>query len=573
MPAASTATTTPAPGRPSSGRPHDYEDGRRRSSIPSLDARGGDEEEARKDKGNGDNRPASWSSLPKRNQLIILTIARLSEPLAQTSLQAYMFYQLKSFDPSLQDSTISAQTGILQAAFTGAQFVTAVIWGRLADAESIGRKRVLLIGLLGAGISTLGFGFSKSFAMAAFFRTLGGALNSNAGVMRTMISEIVVEKKYQSRAFLILPMCFNVGVIIGPIMGGLLADPISNYPSIFGPGSWLGGADGVSWMVKWPFALPNLATAGFILCSAIAISLGLEETHEIARSQKDLGLRIGKAISRYLGFSRYSDYQALDGLADPDTPDAFDMGPNGRPVSSQRLLNNGNAPSRQRKRLPFRQIWTRNVLLTLVTHIFLNFHTSAFTALCFVFLPTPRAPASQSSFFQFGGGLGMSSSKVGLATAIIGLIGLPIQIFIYPRVQWRLGTLRSFRIFLPFSPLAYLLAPFLVLLPDHPYIVWPALSAVIFLQVVSRTFSLPATVILVNNSVPDRSVLGTLHGVAQSASSASRTLGPLIAGWGLGLGLKHNIVGAIWWALAIEAFLGWLVTWTIFEGAGIEKPS
>ena len=106
-----------------------------------------------------------------------------------------MFYQLKSFDPSLPDSTISAQTGILQAAFTGAQFVTAVIWGRLADAESIGRKRVLLIGLLGAGISTLGFGFSKSFAMAAFFRTLGGALNSNAGVMRTMISEIVVEKK------------------------------------------------------------------------------------------------------------------------------------------------------------------------------------------------------------------------------------------------------------------------------------------------------------------------------------------------------------------------------------------
>lgn len=60
-------------------------------------------------------------------------------------------------------------------------------------------------------------------------------------------------------------------------MGGILADPISNYPSTFGPGSWLGGADGVSWMVKWPFALPNLVTAGFILCSAIAISLGLEE--------------------------------------------------------------------------------------------------------------------------------------------------------------------------------------------------------------------------------------------------------------------------------------------------------
>ncbi|KAK2827834.1 hypothetical protein FQN49_007298, partial [Arthroderma sp. PD_2] len=290
-------------------------------------------------------------------------------------------------------------------------------------------------------------------------------------------------------------------------------------------------------------------------------------THEVARSRTDLGIRIGKSISRYLGFSRHSGYQALDGLPDPDIPDSFDMGSNGRPASAQgRVIG----PQR-RKRLPFRQIWTRNVLLTLVVHIFLNFHTSAFNALCFVFLPTPRAPGSYNGLLHFGGGLGMSSSKVGLATAIIGLIGLPIQIFIYPRVQLRLGTLRSFRFFLPLSSVAYILAPFLVLIPNYPYLVWPALSAVIFLQVVSRTFSMPATVILVNNSVPDQSVLGTLHGVAQSACSAARTLGPLIAGWGQGLGLKHNFVGAIWWSLAIEAFLGWLVTWTIVEGTGLEK--
>ncbi len=31
-----------------------------------------------------------------------------------------------------------------------------------------------------------------------------------------MIAEITVEKKYQSRAFLILPMSFNVAGILGP---------------------------------------------------------------------------------------------------------------------------------------------------------------------------------------------------------------------------------------------------------------------------------------------------------------------------------------------------------------------
>ena len=155
--------------------------------------------------------PVTWRDLPNKSQLAILTLARLSEPLTQTSLQAYMFYQLKSFDPSLPTSTISAQAGMLQGSFTAAQFVTAIMWGRMADSEWGGRKRVLLIGLAGTGVSCVGFGFSRTFWQAMVCRTLGGALNGNVGVMRTMISEIIKEKRFQSRAFLLLPMCFNIG--------------------------------------------------------------------------------------------------------------------------------------------------------------------------------------------------------------------------------------------------------------------------------------------------------------------------------------------------------------------------
>lgn len=137
-----------------------------------------------------------WMDLPRKSQLAMLTLARLSEPLTQTSLTAYMFYQLKSFDPSLPDSTIAAQGGMLQASFPAAQFLTAVLWGRAADTDWIGRKRVLLIGLFGTCFACLGFGFSKSFAQAMVFRVVGGAVNGNIGVMRTMISEIIEEKKY-----------------------------------------------------------------------------------------------------------------------------------------------------------------------------------------------------------------------------------------------------------------------------------------------------------------------------------------------------------------------------------------
>ena len=139
--------------------------------------------------------PVAWRDLPNKRQLFILTMTRLAEPITQTSLQAYMFYQLKSFDPSLPDATIAAQAGMLQGCFTGAQCVTAMMWGRIADAERGGRKRVLLVGLAGTCISAVGFGFSRSFLQAAIFRALGGILNGNVGVIRTMVSEVIKEKK------------------------------------------------------------------------------------------------------------------------------------------------------------------------------------------------------------------------------------------------------------------------------------------------------------------------------------------------------------------------------------------
>lgn len=297
-----------------------------------------------------------------------------------------------------------------------------------------------------------------------------------------------------------------------------------------------------------------------------------QKTHEITKRRRDWGRDLWRVIVKYLSFYRSphkgympvgSDWQNID------------SGPSIDLENSGTSRSVPPSPGRHgfHKRPAFRKIWTRNVLLTLVTHFLLEFHTSAFNALCFTFLPAPRNSEENShrdGLLHFGGGLGLSSSRVGLATAIIGIVGLPLQIFVYPRLQSRMGTLKSYRAFLPFSPLAYVLMPFVVLVPNRVWLVWPTLTAILALQVISRTFSLPAAIILVNNSVPDRSVLGTVHGVAQSVVSAARTLGPFIGGWGLGLGLQNNVIGAVWWALAAEAFIGWCLLWTIKEGSGYD---
>lgn len=210
----------------------------------------------------------AWRDLPRKQQLLVIALTRLSEPLVQTSLQSYMFYQLKWFDPSLPDSVISSQAGILHASFTAAQFLTAMMWGRIADSSRFGRKTVVLIGLTGTMISCLGFGLSTSFWQALMFRSLGGITNGNVGVLRTMILEIVREKKYQQRAFVLLPMTFNIGIIIGPILGGILADPAKSYPNVLG---------NVEFFLRYPYALPNLVSAFFLFSAGLSAWLCLEE--------------------------------------------------------------------------------------------------------------------------------------------------------------------------------------------------------------------------------------------------------------------------------------------------------
>lgn len=69
----------------------------------------------------------------------------------------------------------------------------------------------------------------------------------------------------------------RTGTIIGPILGGVLANPVENYPEIFGENSIFGGEHGVWWMRRWPYMLPNLVNAVFSFTTATAVFLGLEE--------------------------------------------------------------------------------------------------------------------------------------------------------------------------------------------------------------------------------------------------------------------------------------------------------
>lgn len=162
--------------------------------------------------------------------------------------------------------------------------------------------------------------------------------------------------------------------------------------------------------------------------------------------------------------------------------------------------------------------------------------------------------------------------------AIVGSIGITLQLFLYPYVNQRLGTVRSWRIFLYCFPIVYTVVPFLSLIPSTApppsqktgLPIWIALTSVLFVQVVGRTFASPATTILINNCSPHPTVLGTIHGIGQTASSAAKTVGPALGGWLYGVGLRNGVVGLMFWILACEATFSIVASNWVREGDGHE---
>lgn len=94
--------------------------------------------------------------------------------------------------------------GLIESLFALATFTTVLAWGTFSD--RFGRKRALLLGLAGASLSVVGFGFSStSLVTMIVFRSLGGLLCGNVAVIKSMLGELTDESN-QARAFSSLPI-------------------------------------------------------------------------------------------------------------------------------------------------------------------------------------------------------------------------------------------------------------------------------------------------------------------------------------------------------------------------------
>lgn len=168
------------------------------------------------------------STLGPRKNVLILGFTLLVVMLGYGMIQPIIPFLITKLGASGRD------LGILASVYAAMQLVCAPFWGTLSD--RIGRKPVLLVGVLGYAIAMFIFGLSTRFWMLFVARTFSGVLSS--ATMPTAMAYLSdnLPEKQRSAAMGQLGAAVGLGVVLGPLLGGLLSTGSLSLPFFVGSG-------------------------------------------------------------------------------------------------------------------------------------------------------------------------------------------------------------------------------------------------------------------------------------------------------------------------------------------------
>ncbi|TGO75761.1 hypothetical protein BELL_0194g00110 [Botrytis elliptica] len=236
---------------------------------------------------NGDEDDDDDTPLPL-GQILGLCYIRLVEPVAFFSVFAFLNQMLWEIG-DIGKGDVGFYSGLIESLFSVTEMILMVHWGRASD--KFGRKPIMIISLLGISFATGIFGFGRSIGQLIIFRCIAGLFAGTIVTIRTMISENST-KKTQARAFSYFSVAGNLGILVGPLIGGAMSEPAKQYPSLFG---------GVKFFEEFPFALPTICTGLFALSSTLVATFYIKETLGKKRYQK-VGARDGMTMRELLKF-------------------------------------------------------------------------------------------------------------------------------------------------------------------------------------------------------------------------------------------------------------------------------
>ena len=187
-----------------------------------------------------------------------------------------------------------SELGLLTATAAFTELIFGPLWGSISDRR--GRKPILMLGLLGYGLSSLLFGFATRLWMLFVFRALSGVLS--AAALSTAMAYIGDSTSDEDRGggMGILGAAMGLGLILGPGFGG-----------------WLGNIS---------LATPFFAAAALSLLTMILVFFLLPESLSPAARQQAGGKvrtvqfgELWRALSSPIGILLFMVFLASFGLA------------------------------------------------------------------------------------------------------------------------------------------------------------------------------------------------------------------------------------------------------------------
>ncbi|KAH9167299.1 MFS general substrate transporter [Lactarius sanguifluus] len=410
-------------------------------------------------------------------QILVLISVRLADSIAFNSITPYinqMFGELPIVGGD--GRKVGYYTGITMSAYFAAEAATVLQWNRLSD--RVGRKPILLLGLLGTTVSITMFGLSRSFWKLALCRFLSGALNGNIGVLKSVLTELTDDSNI-ARGFSLLPLVAVTSHVIGPFIGGVFSRPQDRWPDSFSHPFWS----------EYPYFLPCLVVAIISSTQFAITAIFFEEVGPLPLRQYD------------------------DALIRPQDGES-------QALTDQPQERSGSRDAEQPR--PLRALLTRPVLTSVANYASLALLDIAALALMPLVWSTPIAL----------GGLGLTPASIGLWLSVYGCASALFQLAFFPRLVARFvpgrvvvastATFAAFYILFPFeNALARRGA-------EVTAVVWPLIA----LQLLSRSITdmgFGAVFIFLSSAPPNKRSLGATNGLAQTVVSIQRTVGPTVA--------------------------------------------
>ncbi|KAG6554442.1 hypothetical protein Mapa_004359 [Marchantia paleacea] len=205
---------------------------------------------------------------PPVKELCMITMIVICNALPISSLFPFLYFMVDDFHIADKKEDIGYYAGAVGSVFMFGRFLSSMPWGMFAD--KYGRRPVFALGLLSVIVFQLIFGSTKSFWVAFAARFMLGAFNGMLGPLKAYASEVCNEEN-QAWGLSTVSTSWSLGLIIGPAMGGFLARPAMNFPSIFAQDSFFG---------RYPYLLPSIIQAIFAVAGLVVVYFMPETVHK-----------------------------------------------------------------------------------------------------------------------------------------------------------------------------------------------------------------------------------------------------------------------------------------------------